>query len=109
MIRLKRDLEPLRSPEFSFARVEHVLCSLEMWKRIAMALVAGLAVVVPMLVMTKAFPGNINASIVTVCISTVFFAFFVGWTSNSTHQELLGVVATYAAVLVVFIGVSNPN
>jgi hypothetical protein len=72
-----------------------------------MALIAGLAVLVPMIIMTKGFPGNINASIITVCISTVFFSLFVGWTSNSSHQELLGVVATYAAVLVVFIGVST--
>lgn len=100
-------MEPFRSSEFSCFRVNHLLRSCEMWKRIGMALIAGLAVLVPMIIMTKGFPGNINASIITVCISTVFFSLFVGWTSNSSHQELLGVVATYAAVLVVFIGVST--
>ncbi len=74
-----------------------------------MAFYAGSAVLSPMIIITKGFPGNIDASIITVCISTIVFALFVAWTSNSTHQELMGVVATYAAVLVVFVGVSNPT
>lgn len=74
-----------------------------------MAIVAGIAVVVPMIIMTKAFPNKVasvlNASIITVCISVVLFASFIAWTSNSTHQEVITAVATYAAVLVVFVGV----
>lgn len=74
-----------------------------------MAFCAGAAVLVPMIIITQAqYLGNVNASVITVCISTLVFAFFVAYTSSSTHQELMGVVATYAAVLVVFVGVTTP-
>jgi hypothetical protein len=84
-----------------------------MWKGWFMAITAGTAVVIPMIITTKAFPGKValvlNASINTVCISVVLFASFIAWTSNSTHQEVATAVATYAAVLVVFVGVFVAN
>lgn len=46
-----------------------------------MSLVAGLAVLVPMIVMTKGFHRSENAAIITVVISTVGFALFVAFTS----------------------------
>lgn len=103
------DVDSFRSVSFSLNRAAFLLCSLEMWKRVGMAFCAGSAVLVPMIVITKGFPQNINASIITVCISTLVFALFVAYTSSSTHQDLMGVVATYAAVLVVFVGVSTPT
>ncbi|KAH6684019.1 hypothetical protein B0J14DRAFT_2708 [Halenospora varia] len=109
VLRRKRDVDLLRTREFSLLRAKHLLRSTDMWKRWVMANVAGTAVVIPMIIMTKAFPNKVasvlNASIVTVCISVVLFASFIAWTSNSTHQEVATAVATYAAVLVVFVGV----
>jgi hypothetical protein len=103
------DVEAFRSLIFSPDRATFLCTSWEMWKRIAMAFCAGSAVLAPMIVITKGYPRDINASIITVCISTIVFAIFVAYTSSSTHQELMGVVATYAAVLVVFVGVSTPT
>lgn len=36
-----------------------------------MAFVGGAAVLVPMIIITQKFLGNVNASVITVCISTV--------------------------------------
>ncbi|KAK5659913.1 hypothetical protein OQA88_13377 [Cercophora sp. LCS_1] len=109
LIPAKSDVETLRDVSISVDRIFYLLGSLQLWKRVGMAVVAGISVLLPMIIMLLAFPRRTIAGIVTVCISTMLFAVFVAWTSNSTHQDLMGVVATYAAVLVVFVGVStNP-
>lgn len=62
-------------------------------------MLAGLAVIVPILIMTT--HEGLVVSLVTICISTVLFAAFVVGTTESSKQELFGAVAAYAAVLVV--------
>jgi len=64
-----------------------------------LAVLAGLAVIVPILIMTT--HEGVLVSLVTICISTVLFAGFVVGTTESTKQEVFGAVAAYAAVLVV--------
>jgi len=106
---LKRDIDSLRAQDFSLLRAKHLLRSRELWTRWAVALLSGIAALVPMIIITKAFPNRVdsilNASIITVCVSVLVFGTFITWASSSTHQELATTVSTYAAVLVVFVGV----
>jgi len=64
-----------------------------------LAVLAGLAVIVPILIMTT--HEGLVVSLVTICVSTVLFAGFVVGTTESSKQEVFGAVAAYAAVLVV--------
>jgi VIT1/CCC1 family predicted Fe2+/Mn2+ transporter len=78
----------------------------EMVRRFGMAMLGGVALIVPMLIMT--LHKSRNTCIITVSVATFVFAAFVAVFSRAQEQEVLGVVAAYAAVLVVFVGTSGP-
>jgi Na+/melibiose symporter-like transporter len=92
----------------SMTRTTQKICDCQSWLRWAIANLAGGAVVVPMIIMVLAIPNqrNLDAwpSVVTVVVATSGFATLIAWASSSSHQDLMVAVATYAAVLVVFVG-----
>ncbi|KAI7197964.1 glutamine synthetase/guanido kinase [Hortaea werneckii] len=73
-------------------------------ERFAMASFGGLLIIVPMLIMANV-PGKI-ASLVTSCVAIVIFAALVTLGTKLGPHEVLASVAAYAAVLVVFVGLS---
>jgi hypothetical protein len=73
--------------------------------RFIMAFSGGAALVVPMLVMM--FHQSKTKSLITTSVSVLLFATFLAFGLNSSNQDTLAATATYAAVLVVFVGTSN--
>jgi hypothetical protein len=72
--------------------------------RFLMAMIGGLALVIPMLVMTY-FPGK-NVSVVTTSAAMLIFAAVITLGTQLAPDQVLGATAAYAAVLVVFVGTS---
>ena len=72
--------------------------------RFLMATVGGLALIIPMLVMTY-FPGK-NVSVVTTSAAMLIFAAVITLGTQLAPDQVLGATAAYAAVLVVFVGTS---
>ncbi|KAI7345299.1 hypothetical protein KC354_g14811 [Hortaea werneckii] len=73
-------------------------------ERFAMASFGGLLIIVPMLIMANV-PGKV-ASLVTSCVAIAIFAALVTLGTKLGPHEVLASVAAYAAVLVVFVGLS---
>lgn len=72
--------------------------------RFLMATVGGLALIVPVLVMSF-FPGR-NVSLVTTSVAMLLFAAGITLMTKLAPDQVLGATAAYAAVLVVFVGTS---
>nr|OQO26114.1 hypothetical protein B0A51_04508 [Rachicladosporium sp. CCFEE 5018] len=70
-------------------------------KKFYYALAGGLSLIVPMLIM-RLVPG-VTCSLVTTSVAVLLFAIIVARRSSLQPQEILGIVAAYAAVLVVFV------
>jgi VIT1/CCC1 family predicted Fe2+/Mn2+ transporter len=77
----------------------------DMVRRFGIAILGGVALIVPMLVMT--LHKSRNTGIITASLATFVFAAFVAAFSNAQGHQLLNAVAAYAAVLVVFVGASG--
>jgi hypothetical protein len=76
-------------------------------ERIWMGALGGVAVIGPMLLMS--LHRTLTTSLVTSSVATVLFTIVLALGArNLKGQEILGAVAAYAAVLVVFIGTSIP-
>ena len=76
-------------------------------ERIWMGALGGFAVIGPMLLMS--LHRTLTTSLVTSSVATVLFTLVLALGArNLKGQEVLGAVAAYAAVLVVFIGTSIP-
>ncbi|KAN0095156.1 hypothetical protein V8E51_015867 [Hyaloscypha variabilis] len=74
-------------------------------ERLRMALFGGLALLVPVIIMTLVH--GQTASLVTTSVATVLFAFALAIFANDTSgKDILAATAAYAAVLVVFVGTS---
>lgn len=73
-------------------------------ERFAMASFGGLLIIVPMLIMANV-PGKV-ASLVTSCVAIIIFAGLITLGTKLGPHEVLASVAAYAAVLVVFVGLS---
>ena len=69
------------------------------------ALVGGLSLVVPVIMMT--FLTSIAARLSIVCCASLGFSIFIGIATKASNQEVLGASAAYTAVLVVFVGTST--
>lgn len=74
--------------------------------RFVTAISGGLALIVPMLIMSI-HPLK-KKTLITASISVFVFALGLAWQSSAKRQELLAVTSAYAAVMVVFVGVSGP-
>ena len=76
-------------------------------ERIWMGALGGVAVIGPMLLMS--LHRTLTTSLITSSVATVLFTLVLALGArNLKGQEVLGAVAAYAAVLVVFIGTSIP-
>ncbi|KIM96549.1 hypothetical protein OIDMADRAFT_148366 [Oidiodendron maius Zn] len=85
---------------------ERTIWIIETRTRFVMAIIGGLMLIIPMLIMTLV-PSRLT-SILTVSISVLIFSILVAIASTAKPQEVLGATAAYAAVLVVFVGTSAP-
>ena len=70
-----------------------------------MAIVGGIALIGPMLVMALV-PG-IKCSLITTSLATVMFALFITYYTEIVDKDIVVATAGYAAVLVVFVGTST--
>ncbi|GAB1319912.1 hypothetical protein MFIFM68171_10122 [Madurella fahalii] len=73
--------------------------------RFLIGLAAGASLVVPMVIMV--FQPSVNKSLITVSVAVLLFAFALGFVFNATNEIIVTATATYAAVLVVFVGTSS--
>lgn len=94
-------------PEFSRTqrsqRTEHQ----RFWGRLSLGVLGGLAILVPVLVM--ALVNTLTTSLVVTCVATLLFAVVLSlplYGGDVDGQTVLGAVAAYAAILVVFVGTS---
>ena len=73
--------------------------------RFIIAVGGGLSLIVPMLVMS--FDASRTKSLVTVSVAVVLFALLLSLGFDTDNKDTLMATATYAAVLVVFVGTSS--
>jgi peptidoglycan/LPS O-acetylase OafA/YrhL len=73
--------------------------------RVAAALLGGLALIAPMLVM--ALPDASTKELVTTSVAVVLIAIGLASASHSSWRDVLGITAAYTAVLIVFVGTSS--
>lgn len=70
-----------------------------------MAIFGGLALLVPVIIMTLVH--GVTESLVTTSVAIVLFALALAvYATNTSGKDILAATAAYAAVLVVFIGAS---
>lgn len=70
-------------------------------KRFYFAIIGGLAIVIPVLIIAL---GDVpTKNMVTISVAIFLFALVVAWASAASPENLLGATAAYAAVLMVFI------
>jgi len=74
--------------------------------RFIMAFVGGAALLIPMIIMV--FDSSLSKSLITTSVSVLLFAAFLSFGISASNQDTLAATATYAAVLVVFVGTSLP-
>ncbi|KAL2053190.1 hypothetical protein ABVK25_006515 [Lepraria finkii] len=73
--------------------------------RFIVAITGGLSLVVPMLIMR--LRESLTKSLITVSVAVVLFAGLISLMFRASNVETLAATATYAAVLVVFVGTSS--
>ncbi|KAI6810502.1 hypothetical protein KC340_g16748 [Hortaea werneckii] len=95
---------PLLSNAFGRHHANEATSKKQRLERFAMASFGGLLIIVPMLIMANV-PGKV-ASLVTSCVAIAIFAALVTLGTKLGPHEVLASVAAYAAVLVVFVGLS---
>lgn len=72
-----------------------------------LSLCSGASIVVPMIIMT--FDPSTRKSLIVVSVAVVLFGFVLGAVVKAKSENVFIATATYAAVLVVFVGVSGSN
>ncbi|MCJ1231330.1 hypothetical protein MMC12_008007 [Toensbergia leucococca] len=87
------------------AKAEETKAQFIRFKRFMMAIVGGIALIGPMLVMALV-PG-IKCSLITTSLATVMFALFITYYTEIVDKDIVVATAGYAAVLVVFVGTST--
>jgi VIT1/CCC1 family predicted Fe2+/Mn2+ transporter len=70
-----------------------------------LAISGGALIIVPIIIMS--FDTSRTKSLITISIAVLFFAFVLGAITRSKGSEIFIATATYAAVLVVFVGTST--
>ena len=84
---------------------KHVSAAVDRLVRFAIAFSGGAFLVVPMIIMT--LDQSQTKSLITVSISVLLFALILSLIVRVSNVETLVSTATYAAVLVVFVGTST--
>lgn len=94
-----------RRADYSQGRAPEIYSrSLDQIARFIVGLVGGLSLIVPLLIM--AFHSSLTKTLVTVCIAVVAFALAAAIMFQLDNKDAITATATYAAVLVVFVGTS---
>ncbi|KAH6703239.1 hypothetical protein BKA61DRAFT_680859 [Leptodontidium sp. MPI-SDFR-AT-0119] len=75
--------------------------------RIGAAFLGGLALIAPMLIMSVHEATMKN--LITTCVAVVLVSGLLAWFSTGPWNDVVGLTAAYAAVLVVYIGTSTPS
>lgn len=83
----------------------HIPATIDVATRILVSLLAGIFLLIPMIVMS--FINGKKCLLITASLFVLLFAITLSITSRATNQELMVATATYAAVLVVFVGQSS--
>jgi hypothetical protein len=73
--------------------------------RFIIGTLGGCALIVPMLLMT--LNPSLTKSLIVVSVSVVLFALVIGFVFDADNKDMITASATYAAVLVVFVGTSG--
>lgn len=96
----------LRTDEFlKHEPPEQVSLFVDKLARFIVAFTGGLSLIVPMLIMR--IGENLTKSLVTTSIAVVLFAGITSLVLRANNTETVAATATYAAVLVVFVGTSG--
>lgn len=74
--------------------------------RFLVAVAGGAFLIVPMLIMTLGGP-SLNTSLITAAVAMLVFALVIAFAVRASNAETMVATATYAAVLVVFVGTSS--
>ena len=77
----------------------------QLGQRFIMAISGGVALLVPMIVMV--LNPSQNKSLITTCVAVSVFAIIIALISKASPENVLGITAAYAAVLVVFVGTGS--
>lgn len=101
---LPLDLDNLWLPGGSRSSAQSQIRSRNVWERFMWALLGGLALVGPMLLMV--LRKDLATTLTVTSVATLAFALCAAALTDKTSLELTGATAGYAAVLVVFVGVS---
>lgn len=73
--------------------------------RLILAFGAGASLIVPVVIMR--LNTNVTKSLITTSVAVVLFAVFLAFAVRASNTDTLAATATYAAVLVVFVGTSG--
>ncbi|KAH7378609.1 hypothetical protein BKA64DRAFT_585735 [Cadophora sp. MPI-SDFR-AT-0126] len=98
----------LRRNDYYQGRPPHIYSTfVDRLARFIMAFVGGAALLIPMIIMV--FDSSLSKSLATTSVSVLLFAGFLSFGISASNQDTLAATATYAAVLVVFVGTSLPS
>jgi hypothetical protein len=95
----------LTPPEEKDFELKGTSPAIEHLARFILALVSGAAVIVPMIIIV--YNSSKLKSVITTTVAILLFALFISLSTRSSNQETLAATATYAAVLIVFVGTSG--
>ncbi|TVY89481.1 hypothetical protein LAWI1_G008352 [Lachnellula willkommii] len=79
----------------------------EVTERLMCGIIGGLALIAPMLIMV--LHGSVLTALLTVSVATILFVVAGALYLDVGPVQLIGATAAYAAVLVVFVGSTNPS
>jgi hypothetical protein len=86
-------------------RPDHISTFVDTLARLIFSLCAGLALSVPTVIM--ALDAGKTTTLVTVCVSVLLFATTTSIAVKLANKDIFIATATYAAVLVVFLGITS--
>lgn len=99
--RVNEEKERLRQKEM------RIKSSRARWERFGMGVFGGIALIAPMLLMV--LHRDRTTALVTTSVSMILFAIIISFLPIASPDVALVAVATYAAVLVVFVGAALPQ
>lgn len=88
-----------------FRRIDRLERKLGLNDRMIAAVLGGLSLIAPMLIMAIN-PSKVK-TLVTSSMAVLLFSVGLAWKSTAKTEALLGTAAAYAAVMVVFVGISS--
>ena len=74
--------------------------------RFIIAFISGASLIVPMVIMS--LDKFLRKSLITTSVAVLLFAAFISFVMKVKNSDIITATAAYAAVLVVFVAVSNP-